>query len=88
MKVQNTIPLKMAPLVLLRNHAITSFGGSAGREEQRYKMGGALADQFSDFQTRQIRQEDSYHFRNQQEFCLSFRNALSRSAIRFRSFIF
>jgi hypothetical protein len=40
-------------------------------------MGGALADQFSDFQTRQIRQEDSYHFRNQRSFASVFGTPLA-----------
>jgi hypothetical protein len=35
-------------------------------------MGGALADQFTAFSTRQIRQEDSYHFRNRAGFASVF----------------
>ncbi|WP_394330353.1 chloride channel protein [Nitritalea halalkaliphila] len=42
-----TIPLRMAPLVLAGTLATHLFGGSAGREGTAVQMGGALSDQFS-----------------------------------------
>jgi H+/Cl- antiporter ClcA len=42
-----TIPLKMAPLVLLGTIITHLFGGSAGREGTAVQMGGAIADQFT-----------------------------------------
>lgn len=42
---QKTIPLKMAPLVLLGTLITHFFGGSAGREGTAVQMGGCLADQ-------------------------------------------
>ncbi|HTG66745.1 MAG TPA: voltage-gated chloride channel family protein [Flavobacterium sp.] len=44
---QKTIPLKMAPFVLLGTLITHLFGGSAGREGTAVQMGGAIADQFS-----------------------------------------
>lgn len=43
----NTIPFKMAPLVLFGTLITHLFGGSAGREGTAVQMGGAIADQFS-----------------------------------------
>jgi H+/Cl- antiporter ClcA len=45
-KPQQTIPLKMAPLVLFGTLITHLFGGSAGREGTAVQMGGAIADQF------------------------------------------
>ncbi|PRP71061.1 voltage-gated chloride channel protein [Chromobacterium amazonense] len=42
---QKTIPLRMAPLVLIGTVITHLFGGSAGREGTAVQMGGALADQ-------------------------------------------
>lgn len=42
-----TIPLRMAPLVLFGTLATHLFGGSAGREGTAVQMGGAIADQFT-----------------------------------------
>ena len=44
---QKTIPLKMAPLVLLGTIVTHLFGGSAGREGTAVQMGGAISDQFT-----------------------------------------
>jgi H+/Cl- antiporter ClcA len=44
---KNTIPLKMAPLVLIGTIITHLFGGSAGREGTAVQMGGAIADQFT-----------------------------------------
>ena len=44
---QQTIPLKMAPLVLFGTLITHLFGGSAGREGTAVQMGGAIADQFT-----------------------------------------
>lgn len=44
---KETIPLRMAPLVLFGTLATHLFGGSAGREGTAVQMGGAIADQFS-----------------------------------------
>lgn len=44
---QQTIPLKMAPLVLLGTLITHLFGGSAGREGTAVQMGGAISDQFT-----------------------------------------
>lgn len=44
---KKTIPLKMAPLVLLGTILTHLFGGSAGREGTAVQMGGTLADQFT-----------------------------------------
>lgn len=44
---KKTIPLKMAPLVLLGTLLTHLFGGSAGREGTAVQMGGAIADQFT-----------------------------------------
>ncbi len=46
---KNTTPLKMAPLVLFGTIITHLFGGSAGREGTAVQMGGAIADQFTDF---------------------------------------
>lgn len=46
---QNTIPLKMAPFVLIGTLVTHLFGGSAGREGTAVQMGGSLADQLSTF---------------------------------------
>lgn len=43
---KKTIPLKMAPLVLLGTLITHLFGGSAGREGTAVQMGVAIADQF------------------------------------------
>jgi len=43
---QKTIPLKMAPLVLIGTLITHLFGGSAGREGTAVQMSGAIADQF------------------------------------------
>lgn len=45
---QNTIPLKMAPFVLIGTLLTHLFGGSAGREGTAVQMGGAIADQLSE----------------------------------------
>ncbi|UJP66105.1 voltage-gated chloride channel family protein [Mongoliitalea daihaiensis] len=42
-----TIPLRMAPLVLFGTLATHLFGGSAGREGTAVQMGGAIADQLN-----------------------------------------
>lgn len=47
-KPQKTIPLKMAPLVLISTLITHLFGGSAGREGTAVQMGGAIADQFKE----------------------------------------
>lgn len=44
---EKTIPLKMAPLVLITTLITHLFGGSAGREGTAVQMGGAIADQFT-----------------------------------------
>jgi H+/Cl- antiporter ClcA len=44
---QKTIPLKMAPLVLIGTLITHLFGGSAGREGTAVQMSGAIADQFT-----------------------------------------
>lgn len=44
---KQTIPLKMAPLVLFGTIITHLFGGSAGREGTAVQMGGAIADQFT-----------------------------------------
>ncbi|KIA86270.1 voltage-gated chloride channel family protein [Flavobacterium sp. AED] len=44
---QKTIPLKMAPLVLIGTLLTHLFGGSAGREGTAVQMGGAISDQFT-----------------------------------------
>jgi H+/Cl- antiporter ClcA len=44
---KKTIPLIMAPLVLIGTIITHLFGGSAGREGTAVQMGGALADQFT-----------------------------------------
>ena len=44
---QQTIPFKMAPMVLLSTLITHLFGGSAGREGTAVQMGGAIADQFT-----------------------------------------
>lgn len=43
---KETIPLKMAPLVLIATLITHLFGGSAGREGTAVQMSGAIADQF------------------------------------------
>jgi H+/Cl- antiporter ClcA len=43
---RKTIPLKMAPLVLIGTLITHLVGGSAGREGTAVQMGGAIADQF------------------------------------------
>jgi H+/Cl- antiporter ClcA len=45
-KPQKTIPLKMAPMVLISTLITHLFGGSAGREGTAVQMSGAIADQF------------------------------------------
>lgn len=44
---QKTIPLKMAPFVLIGTIITHLFGGSAGREGTAVQMGAAIADQFT-----------------------------------------
>ncbi|HOZ76044.1 MAG TPA: voltage-gated chloride channel family protein [Flavobacterium sp.] len=44
---KQTIPFKMAPLVLFGTLATHFVGGSAGREGTAVQMGGAIADQFT-----------------------------------------
>lgn len=44
---QKTIPLKMAPMVLIGTLITHLFGGSAGREGTAVQMSGAIADQFN-----------------------------------------
>ena len=46
---KKTIPLKMAPLVLIGTLITHLFGGSAGREGTSVQMGSTIADQFSSF---------------------------------------
>ena len=43
---QKTIPIKMAPMVLIGTLITHLFGGSAGREGTAVQMSGAIADQF------------------------------------------
>ncbi len=43
---QKTIPIKMAPMVLICTLVTHLFGGSAGREGTAVQMSGAIADQF------------------------------------------
>lgn len=45
-RTDQTIPLRMAPLVLIGTFLTHLFGGSAGREGSAVQMGGALSDQF------------------------------------------
>ena len=49
---KNTIPLKMAPMVLIGTLITHLFGGSAGREGTAVQMSGAIADQFSRLSSR------------------------------------
>jgi H+/Cl- antiporter ClcA len=49
---KKTIPLKMAPMVLVSTLITHLFGGSAGREGTAVQMGGAIADQFSRLSSR------------------------------------
>lgn len=44
---EQTIPLKMAPLVLFSTLLTHLFGGSAGREGTAVQIGGAIADQYT-----------------------------------------
>ncbi|TRX21839.1 voltage-gated chloride channel family protein [Flavobacterium franklandianum] len=44
---KKTIPLKMAPMVLIGTLITHLFGGSAGREGTAVQMSGAIADQFT-----------------------------------------
>ena len=44
---KETVPLKMAPLVLLSTIITHLFGGSAGREGTAVQMGGSLSDQLT-----------------------------------------
>lgn len=44
---QKTIPIKMAPMVLVGTLITHLFGGSAGREGTAVQMSGAIADQFT-----------------------------------------
>ncbi len=46
---KTTLPLRMAPLVLLGTLVTHLFGGSAGREGTAVQMGASLADQLSKF---------------------------------------
>lgn len=45
--LKNTIPIRMAPLVLIGTLATHLFGGSAGREGTAVQMGASLSDQLS-----------------------------------------
>lgn len=45
-QADQTIPLRMAPLVLIGTILTHLFGGSAGREGTAVQMGGSIADQF------------------------------------------
>ncbi|MFV5692580.1 voltage-gated chloride channel family protein [Flavobacterium sp. LT1R49] len=49
---KKTIPLKMAPLVLIGTLITHLLGGSAGREGTAVQMGGAIADQFTKLSSR------------------------------------
>jgi H+/Cl- antiporter ClcA len=49
---QKTIPLKMAPMVLVSTLITHLFGGSAGREGTAVQMSGAIADQFNRLSSR------------------------------------
>jgi len=49
---QKTIPLKMAPMVLIGTLITHLFGGSAGREGTAVQMSGAIADQFNKLSSR------------------------------------
>ncbi|MBX9808389.1 MAG: chloride channel protein, partial [Flavobacteriaceae bacterium] len=44
---KKTIPIKMAPMVLIGTLITHLFGGSAGREGTAVQMSGAIADQFN-----------------------------------------
>jgi len=46
-RADQTIPLRMAPLVLIGTFLTHLFGGSAGREGSAVQMGGAISAQFS-----------------------------------------
>ena len=46
-KPKKTIPLKMAPMVLVSTLITHLFGGSTGREGTAVQMSGAIADQFT-----------------------------------------
>lgn len=46
---KNTLPLRMAPLILISTVATHLFGGSAGREGTAVQMGSSLSDQLSRF---------------------------------------
>ena len=49
---QKTIPIKMAPMVLIGTLITHLFGGSAGREGTAVQMSGAIADQFNRLSSR------------------------------------
>jgi H+/Cl- antiporter ClcA len=49
---QKTIPLKMAPMILVTTLITHLFGGSAGREGTAVQMSGAIADQFNRLSSR------------------------------------
>ena len=49
---RKTIPLKMAPMVLISTLITHLFGGSAGREGTAVQMSGAIADQFNKLSSR------------------------------------
>ena len=49
---QKTIPLKMAPMVLVSTLITHLFGGSAGREGTAVQMSSAIADQFKKLSSR------------------------------------
>ena len=50
---QKTIPIKMAPMVLIGTLITHLFGGSAGREGTAVQMSGAIADQFNKLSSRE-----------------------------------
>jgi H+/Cl- antiporter ClcA len=49
---KETIPIKMAPMVLIGTLITHLFGGSAGREGTAVQMSGAIADQFNKLSSR------------------------------------
>jgi H+/Cl- antiporter ClcA len=49
---KKTIPIKMAPMVLIGTLITHLFGGSAGREGTAVQMSGAIADQFNKLSSR------------------------------------
>ena len=58
---KKTIPLKMAPLVLIATLITHLFGGSAGREGTAVQMSGAIADQFNKLSSRAQSRDKLYN---------------------------